>query len=151
MRFKMNLQELHANIKSMSPKDQKVALSVLTKIGLDVTEPNAELTGTRVVGFVLDSKVHEADSHKDIFLQIDSIVLRKFPNDRDRIFEIKGRKRIYFSRSVKSFPHGYERIDGTDIYAGTNENAITLNQRCQKLLALYGIDPTSLIVLLAKL
>jgi len=147
MKFDISMDELRSRFELLSPEDKKKAYKVLSAVGIDLSKRKDDLTGTRVSGFILENRFYEADSHKSVFLQVAEIVLKKHPNDQDKIFKIQGTKKKYFSKNFGEFTHDYEIIRGTRIYADTNENAAQLNRRCQKILLLFGIDPSSLMVI----
>ena len=147
MKIPFDMDELRKRFEQLNPNEKDVALKTLCKIGIDLSRPNKSLTGSKVSGFMFQNKIYEADSHKSVYLQLIKIVLKMFPNDQDRILEIKGTKKIYFSKYQGDFKHGYEPIPGTKFFADTNENAIGLNRRCQRILLLYDIDPSSLLVI----
>ncbi|MBW1965937.1 MAG: hypothetical protein JRI48_00885 [Deltaproteobacteria bacterium] len=141
------IAELRSRVESLPPEDKERALNLLTELDIDLSKRNDNLTGTGVSGFIFENRFYKAESHKEIFLKVAEIILKKYPNERGKIFSVKGRKKVYFSRNFTDFRHNYELISGTDIYADINENAAQLNRRCQKILQVYGISPSSLTVI----
>jgi hypothetical protein len=139
--------DLHKSLGKMSEEEKEAALSLLAKIGIDLTKRKGELTGSQVCGFIFQNKTHGADSHKDVFLKLTDFLLRNYPDKREVVFSIKGTKKKYFSTNPSDFKHGYEKIRGTNIYVDTNENAAQLNRRCQRLLQAFGFDPDELLIL----
>ena len=148
MKIPFDMDELRKRFEQLNPNEKDVALKTLCKIGIDLSRPNKSLSGSKVSGFMFQNKIYEADSHKSVYLQLIKIVLKMFPNNQDRILEIKGTKKKYFSKYQGDFNHSYEPIPGTKFFTDTNENAINLNRRCQRILLLYNIDPSSLFVIL---
>ena len=140
-------EEIQSKLKQLPPEEQKTAMELLSKIHVDLSKGRSHLTGTGVSGFIFENKVYKTSSHKDIFLNLMRIILTMYPEKANRIFDIKGRKKKYFSKNVSDFEHHYERIKGTDIFADTNENAVQLNRRCQRILQAFGFYPDSLIVI----
>lgn len=140
-------EELRNNLQKMGPEEQANALTLLSKINIDLSKNRGDLTGTGVYGFIFDNEMHKAESHKDVFLKLTQLIVRKFPDRVDDLFQIQGRTKKYFSKSVSDFKHGYERIKGSDIIVDTNENAAQLNRRCQRILQTFGIDPATFIVI----
>jgi len=110
---------------------------------IDFSKANEELTFSKIKGFIFQKKFYEVDYHKDVLLKICKIILEKFPNEQDKLFSIKGRTKIYFSKNVSDFRNNYDIIEGTDIYADVNVDAVSINKRCQKILQKYGIDHKS--------
>jgi hypothetical protein len=143
----LSVDQLRLNIKSLPIEQQNKALLLLSGMGIDITQPNNNLTGTGVVGFFLEGQHYEADSHRAVYLMVLSIILRKHPEHEEKILKIKGTKKKYFSKSAGDFKHDYTQISGTRIYTDINENAAQLNRRCQKVLQTVGIDPSSLWVM----
>ena len=143
-------KELISKIKSLkTEKEKKVARELLLKLGVDLSEPQNNLTGTINYGFIFDGKYY-ADyyHHREVFLKVMELILVKFPNDKERIFTIKGSKRKYFSRDSRELSSGESKqINGTDIYTELNCSAVELNRRCQKVMQLYGLDHSLLVVL----
>jgi len=136
----IDIDQLRSNMKSMKGEERKQAQTLLSKLEIDISKKDHSLTDTRVRAFELEGKIYNADHHRDILLKVAEIVLWKYPDDQDKIFLIDGKKRKYFSRDTKDLSHDYRRINGTNIYAELNENARTLNKRCEQILLLYGID-----------
>ena len=143
----VSIDTLRSSVKSLPPENRAQFLSVLSKMGIDLSRCKSDLTGTGVAGFIYGNAFHEAESHKDVFLKVVEVILNSHSNEEEKIFEIKGTKKKYFSRSPGDFSHGYEKISGTSIYADTNENAAQLNRRCQRVLQKFGIDPSTLIII----
>ncbi len=147
MSVKNTFEDLRINLQKMEPEEQTKALALLSKINIDLSKNRGELTGTGVSGFIFDNRMHEAESHKDVFVKLTHLIIRKFPSQADDLFQIQGRTKKYFSKSVSDFKHRYERIKGTDIIVDTNENAAQLNRRCQRMLQAFGIDPATFIII----
>ena len=145
----ISVKDLKKKIDSLDPIAKNKTYQMLAEMGIDLSQRNDTLTGTKVFGFILEKQIYRADSHKSVFLQLTELVLKRFPQrEQDKILKIKGRKKKYFSKTPKDFSHFYEKIPGTEFYADTNENAVQLNRRCQKTLTLFGIDPVSFEILL---
>ncbi len=136
----INIDELRSNIKTMKGEERKRAQILLSELEIDISKEDRRLTDTRVRAFELEGKTYNADYHRDVLLKVAEIVLCKYPDAQDKIFSIRGRKRKYFSKDTKDLSHDYRRINGTNIYAELNENARTLNRRCEQILLRYGID-----------
>lgn len=147
MSQRISYDELRSNLDKMSQDEQTKALALLSSINIDLSKNRGDLTGSGVYGFFFDNSMHKANSHKDAFIKLTQLLLRKYPDQSDILFRIKGRSKTYFSKSASDFKHGYEKIRGTDIYVDTNENAAQLNRRCQRLLQAFGVDPRTFIII----
>jgi dephospho-CoA kinase len=131
----------------MAPEEKAKALALLSSINIDLSKSKGDLTGTGVSGFIFYDILYEADSHKDAFLKLTQLIVRKFPDQVEVLLRIQGTSKKYFSKSVSDLKQNYEKIKGTDIYADTNESAVQLNRRCQKILQAFGVDPTTFIII----
>ncbi|BCG46790.1 hypothetical protein GEOBRER4_n1603 [Citrifermentans bremense] len=143
----ISIDEIRASVGKMPPEEREKALSLLSSMKVDLSKSRGELTGTGVSAFIFQNTVHPAYSHKDVFVKVVELLVKKCPEQEELLFRIKGTKKKYFSRSVSDFKHGYERIRGTDIIVDTNDNAAQLNRRCQRVLQAFGIAPSSLIII----
>jgi hypothetical protein len=141
------VDDIRVKIEKMTDSDKQTALGLLAKLGIDLSEPKTELTGTGVSAFILQGKMYEADSHKDVYVQLNWLLMRKYPDKKDLVFTVQGRKKKYVSKKVSDFKNIYEQIPGTNVYLDTNENATQLNRRCQRLLQAFGIDPTMFMII----
>ena len=135
----VTIDELRSNLQSLPPENKDQAVSLLNKMGIDLSQSQTELTGTGVAGMILENRFYKVDSHKALFLKLVEVILSKYPENKEKIFEIKGTKKMYFSRFPGDFTHDYEQILGTRIYADTNENAVQLNRRCQRILQKFAM------------
>lgn len=136
-------KEIRDNLGKLSPEERRKASKLLDKLDLDISEGDERLTGTKPGGFYLEGEFYHAEHHREIFLKVAEIVALKNPTQQDRFLEIFGRKRKYFSKDYRELSHDYRKINGTDIYAELNENAKTLNKRCEKIIIKFGLDLNS--------
>ncbi len=144
---KLTMDDIHNKLEELTLEEKTKALSLLAKCGVDFSKRKGELTGTCVAAFIFQNRIYPSDSHKDVFVKLTQLLVLEYPDNKQVIFSIKGRKKKYFSTNPSDFKHGYEQINGTDIFVDTNENAAQLNRRCQKLLQAFGIDPTALMII----
>lgn len=132
--------QIRNNIKTLSAEEQKVAAGLLEKLNIDVSQGDGRLTGVKPSGFYLEGKHYRVDHHREIFMKVAEIAAAKNPTETDKFLEISGRKRKYFSKDYRALSFDYKRIVGTNIYAELNENAKTLNKRCEKIILKFGLD-----------
>ncbi len=59
-----------------------------------------DLTGTGVIGFMFEGKFYEAKSHIDVLRKILEMIVLQFPNELGKLFLLKGRDRVFFSRDL---------------------------------------------------
>jgi len=143
----LSYEELWNRVNGLPPEEQKTAMELLAAVGIDLSRKIPGLTGTGVCGFIFGDKVYKADSHKEVCLTLTGILLRMHREKEDRLFEIKGTKKKYFSKNPYDFRHGYEGVIGTDVFMDTNENAVQLNRRCQRILQAFGYNPSSVVIM----
>lgn len=62
------------------------------------------------------------------------------PSEFSKILELRGSKRLWFSRKAKEL-HDPIRIHGTDLFAECNVNANGLVLRSLHVLNLFGLEP----------
>ena len=97
----LSLADLRANLENMAPENKAEALTLLAKIGINLSKSRAGLTGTRIAAFLLENEIHAADSHKDVFVKLTQLLIRKHPEKVDSPFCIQGRtKKVFFKISV---------------------------------------------------
>lgn len=139
--IKLKFKELRQNVEKLSPEERKAAWALFSRFGIDISESDSSLTGTKPSGFTLEGKFYPADHNRDIFLKVCEIAAAKNPNNHHLFLEIKGRTRRYFSTNHKDISSSdYRKINGTNIFAELNENASTLHKRSEQVLAKFGMD-----------
>jgi hypothetical protein len=135
--------DIRETLEKLNISERKLANDLLKKLGIDLSFSDPEITHTKVRGFGFQGVFYTAETHREVLLKLAEIVLYNNPNEQDRIFQIRGAKRTYFSKNQEDLSFDYKRINGTDIYAELNENAKTLKKRCQQILLTYGYDLTT--------
>lgn len=139
----MTAKELVNAIRNVkNPTERKSFSLLLEKLDIDPIASNDDLTGSKVRGFSLEGKKYDAESHIDVLRKILKIVSMKFPHDMDKIISIQGPRKKCFSKDSKDLRMP-EQIRGTTIYFETNDNAMTICVRCEKILKLFGMDYTT--------
>jgi hypothetical protein len=104
---------------------------------------NTDLTGKSVRAIIVHGQTYPARTHKEAYLKVIQFVFQHHPQDKDRILNLQGRTRKYFSRNPHDLTKYRERIPDSDIYAELNENANTLYRRGKEVLQLYKMDHES--------
>lgn len=136
----LDISKVREVLKSLDDDERAKATGVFERLlNRSLIEPARELTHTKVRGFKLEGCFYKADSHIDVFRQVLRIVSREFPGEEHKLLSIPCRKRKYFSKHFDDLRMP-ERVSGTDMYFETNENAKTLQVRCEAVLKLYGMD-----------
>ena len=141
---KLTSKDIRKRMENLTPEEKRKAWALFDKLGMDLTEGDASLTGTKPSRFTLQGECYAADHFRDIFLQVCEIAAAKHPDKHHLFFEIKGKKRTYFSSSPNDLSSDdFRRINGTNIYAELNENASTLKRRSEQVIVKFDLDPSS--------
>ncbi|MEK6711469.1 MAG: type I restriction endonuclease [Nitrospinota bacterium] len=94
-------------------------------------------THTRPLSFTFMGHKKQVSSYKEILMGISEALYRNHKENFDVVFNLKGRKRDYFSKDPDNmkFP---QRILDTRIYVETNLSANAIMERCFDLLRLFN-------------
>lgn len=133
-------RDLRNNIKLLSPEEKKIASKLFDKLNMDISTGDGRLTGTKPSGFYLEGKYYPVNHHREILLKVAEIAAEQNPMQLNKFLEIRGRQRVYFSKNYNDLSYDYKKINGTDLYAELNENAKTLNKRCEAIIIKFGLD-----------
>lgn len=133
-------RDLRKNINLLSPEEKKIASKLFDGLNIDISMGDGRLTGTKPSGFYLEEKYYPVDHHREILLKVAEIAAEQNPTQIHKFLEIRGRERVYFSLNYNDLSHDYKRINGTNLYAELNENAKTLNKRCEAIIIKFGLD-----------
>jgi len=131
---------IRGNLGKLNKDERLIAHDLLRKAGIDLSCIDPEMTHTKVSGFVFQGILYRAETHREVMLKLAENILYNHSKEHDKILGIRGRERVYFSRNRAELSHDYKRINGTDIFAELNENAMTLKKRCEQILLIYGYD-----------
>lgn len=99
-----------------------------------------KFSGHRPASISIAGRTLTVETWRDVLLKTCEFVLSRKPNDFSKILELKGTKRLFFSRNPKKL-HDPARIQGTDIFAECNANANTLVLRSLQVLNLFSLEP----------
>ncbi|WP_071515971.1 hypothetical protein [Geitlerinema sp. PCC 9228] len=84
-----------------------------------------QVTGRKIVAYHFQGNRYETNTWKDFLIQLASLLYSKHPEKFEKILDITGRKRLYFSHDPQ-FLWSSTLIPGTDIYVETHLNASSL-------------------------
>lgn len=84
-----------------------------------------QVTGRKIVAYHFQGNRYEAKTWKDFLIQLASLLHEQHPQEFERVLDITGRKRLYFSHDPK-FLWSSTLIPGTDIYLETHLNASSI-------------------------
>jgi hypothetical protein len=94
-------------------------------------------TFRRPASFNFLGKNHRASTWKKVLIGICVEIARRHPDDFDKVLNLKGRKRDYFSHDYRGMTSP-EKIPGTATFVETNLSANDVAKRCQQILRLFG-------------
>jgi len=102
-----------------------------------------EYTGKRPRAYSFAGTTKDVRTFKDILLGLCGDIAQAHPADFDRVLELRGRRRAYFSRESRGMTAPVE-ISGTGIFAETNFSANNIMDQCANVLSLFGYGPSDL-------
>lgn len=88
----------------------------------------------------LENQTFVVESWRNVLLKTCELVHDRKPSQFARILELKGSKRLWFSRNPNELQDPV-RIHGTDIFAEANLNANGVVLRSLQVLNLFGLVP----------
>lgn len=94
-------------------------------------------TFRRPASFNFLGKNHRASTWKKVLIGICFEIARRHPDDFNKVLNLKGRKRDYFSHDYRGMTSP-EKIPGTATFVETNLSANDVAKRCQQILRLFG-------------
>lgn len=111
----------------------------------NVGREGRSFTGTRPCSFRLFGEQESVSSFKDLLVGVCEKVAARHPDEFDRVLQLKGRTRDYFSREYKDMTRP-EKIPGTDLFVEANLSANDVVRRCRDVLRLFGYSEETLSV-----
>ena len=94
-------------------------------------------TGKSIDYFEFRGRRHSANSWKDMLIQICKIVLTTHRKNFDKVLELRGSKRPYFTKNPNEL-RAPKKIEGTDIYVETNLSANSIVKLLFQTISLFG-------------
>lgn len=96
-----------------------------------------KFTGKSILFFEFKGERYEATFWKDMLVKLCNILYKKHSGDFEKIFEIKGRKNLYFTHD-KDQLIAPRLIPDTDIYVETSHSAMGMTWMCCNVLSKFG-------------
>ncbi len=94
-------------------------------------------TGKSVVAFTLNGIKYNVNSWKEMLIKITNLMLSAHREQFDKVLNLVGRKRPYFTRNPNELRHP-ERINNTDIYVETHLNSNRIVKLSRDIIELFG-------------
>ena len=104
---------------------------------MDLKPITENFTGKAISCFWFKGEIYEVKSWKELLIKLCNILYNKHTNDFEKLFEIKGKKRIYFTHDKSQLIEPMQ-IPDTDIYVETNHSAMMITWICCKILSKFG-------------
>lgn len=101
--------------------------------------------GKSIVGFTFDGKPFEVSKWKDLLITLLEEVHRRHATEFDKVRELRGSKRAYFSRDKREL-HAPKRVGNTGYYCGTQLSAEQIVRLCHRLLGLFSYSQQDLTI-----
>jgi hypothetical protein len=108
----------------------------------DMQKPQ-DATGKSLKSFTFKGKKHETKYWKDMLLQLCGIVAELNTERFDKILEISGRQRPFFSKNPKEL-RSANQIPGSDIYAEVNLSAESIIRLSKSVISKFEYPETDL-------
>jgi len=95
------------------------------------------ITGKTVISFTFRGNTYPVRSWKEMLLKICEIVLLTHRNQFEKVLNLAGRKRPYFTKNPYEL-RSPEKINGINIYVETNLNASSIVKLSKNIITLFG-------------
>ncbi len=95
--------------------------------------------------FMFIGERYTGKSWRNVFIELCALMHTMYPSDFERVLELRGTKRPWFSRS----PDDVRRpalVPGTDIYADTNLSAKDIVRQSKRIVSLFGHSEDDLVM-----
>lgn len=103
-----------------------------------ISRPSSEgYTGKSIVAFAFKGTRYTVRSWKEMLIKIANLMLSAHKKQFDRIVNLVGRKRPYFTRNPNELRNP-ERIDNTETYVETNLSANVIVKLSKSIIMLFG-------------
>lgn len=107
------------------------------------SEASEDHAGKSITCFYFKNKKYEVRSWRDLLFELLNIINSLYRNEFERVLELRGRKRPYFTRD-KNELRKPAKISNSNIFVETNLNANNVIKMCYDLLALFGYSQEDL-------
>lgn len=97
-------------------------------------------TFTRPVAYTLFGARHEIRTFRDVLLGVCAVLHERSPSEFERVLELRGRVRPYFSRNPDDLLTPAQ-VGRSGIFAETKLSAPGVVERCEQVVELCGFDP----------
>lgn len=99
--------------------------------------------GKSIKSFTFAGETFSVRTWKDLLITLVGEVYRRHPTDIERVLELRGTKRLYFSRREQDL-RAPVAVGNSGYFAETHFSADNMVQQCHKVLPLFGYSPRDL-------
>jgi len=99
----------------------------------------------KVAGFYFEGKYHEINTWKELLLKLCEILYHQHKKDFEKVLEMKGSKKNYFSKKPKGMTSP-KPVKGSGIYAETHHSADAISKICKDLILKFGYSIDALLI-----
>lgn len=100
-------------------------------------------TGKSIIAFSFINKQYKVHTWKDLLIQLVNVLYKLHSADFNKVLNLKGRKRPYFSYIEKDL-RAPKKISNTNIFVETNLSANNIVRICRDLLKIFGYSKDAL-------
>ncbi len=109
-----------------------------------IAEPiTTDFKDKEITSFYFAGLKHKVDSWRGLLFELSKLINSAHRNDFDKVLELKGSKRSYFTRDENMLTSS-KQIPDTDIFVEQNLSARNVAQVCRSLIALFGYSDDDL-------
>lgn len=104
---------------------------------------NYNYRNSKISSFYFKGVEYKTSSWINLLLEISNLMLKEHKSKFNKVLELKGHKRPYFTRNPDDLRHS-KLINGTDIYIETNLSANSIVSVSKKIIELFGYNESDL-------
>ena len=150
-----SLRSLRARVRTIPPPRLRRAIATIRGSNVAAESPTpaarprkprgrgrsrSRYTFTRPVAYTLFGARHEVRTFRDVLLGVCATLHERSPAEFERVLELRGRARPYFSRNPDDL-HEAVQVARSGIFAEMNLSASGVVERCEQVVELCGFDP----------
>ncbi len=140
------LAEIETNFnKNLRVSVAKQEISKKSTIEKNTINEKISYTNRKISSFIFKNKFYEVNSWKEFLIKIIEILVQDHKNEFEKVLELKGKKRPYFSENKKDLRIPY-RIKNTKVYVETNLSANAIVAIIKKVISLFGYTESELTI-----
>ncbi|MGA1847307.1 type I restriction endonuclease [Deferribacter abyssi] len=104
---------------------------------------SVKVSGKSIIAFALKGTRYPVSSWREMLIKITNLILSNHRGQFDKVFNLRGRKRPYFTRNPNELRIP-KKINNTDIYVETNLSANSIVKLSKSIISLFGYKENDL-------